>query len=100
MLNINYAPIPLNRQILVKANTPGETRSEAGLYLQPKEAVSNLVEGTIIAVDATDTHQRERRHALEVGQTILFYKQSGAPVYIDGVEHLFIEERHLFGLKP
>ena len=74
---------PMGERILVKIQE-GEEKTASGIII-PQTAQEKTQEGTVIAVGDDESVK------VKVKDRIMYDKYAGAPLKIDGVEHLFLK---------
>lgn len=81
----------LNSRIIVKEIEPATT-TESGIILQSKK-VENIVVGTVISV--SESLKVEEDLGFEENSTVLFHRQSGIEIEVNGEKFISIEAKHL-----
>ena len=81
---------PLGSRILVERNDE-PTKSAGGLLLV---ATPKSQEGTVIAVGPGDKNPVD----IQVGERVLFRKDSGTDIKLDGTEYLVVKEEDVYGV--
>ena len=89
---------PLHDRILVK-RLDEETKTAGGLYI-PDSAKEKPLEALVVAVGNGKIQEDGSLRKLEVkaGDKILFSKDSGSDIKIDGTEHLILREDEILGI--
>ena len=89
---------PLGDRVVVKASTR-ETVTKSGIVL-PGTAREKPQEGEILAVGPGKVLDNGKRTALEVqvGQKVLFAKDAGTEIKMDGEEYLILRESDIMGI--
>ena len=89
---------PVADRIIVKRNDAVKV-TEGGLLL-PDESVNKPMDGVVVAVG--EGHLVDSGEIIplqfKVGDIVLFSKNSGTPIFIDGEEHLVFTEREILAI--
>ena len=89
---------PLQDRVLVK-RVESETRSAGGIII-PDTAKEKPLEGLVIAVGPGKRLEDGSRVAPEVkeGDRVLFGKDAGTEIKVDGVDHMSLKESDILGI--
>ena len=89
MSNINIQP--LGSRVLVMLLVEESARSKSGLYV-PETASESPQAGHVVAVGDDDDIK------VEIGQKILFPKNTGTAIKLDNIEHLILDADEILAI--
>lgn len=89
---------PLYDRVVIKP-FPKEERSRGGIIL-PDSSRENLIMGEVISLGEGRITESGNVYSprLHVGDKVLYVKNSGIPVDLDGVDHVVIREGDVIGI--